>query len=213
MIQVLSPVSESLRACPTCGLIQSVRALEPGEEALCARCDALVCCERNLARGNLASLSAAIAALIIFPLAISLPIMQLERFGHSTEASVWSGSIGLLVEGEIFVGVLVLVCSVILPLVKLGGLVFLCTSERLPSKHRASFYRAIEMSGRWGMLDVLLVAVVVAWVKIGDLVEVTAGPAALAFSVVVVLSLIASARFDPHALWVKDSDSSIDVTS
>ena len=51
------------------------------------------------------------------------------------------------------------------------------------------------------MLDVLLVAVLVAWVKVGDLGEITPGPAAFAFTAVVLLSLLSSALFDPHALW------------
>ena len=191
-----------LRACPTCGLVQRVPALGPEDRARCERCSALVLCGQRLRRGNSGALSAAVAALFLYPLAISLPIMRLERFGHATEASVWSGSVGRLREGELFVGGLVLLCSVLLPLVKLGLLVFLCTSQRFSSRHRAGFYRGLEAAGRWGMLDVLLVAVVVAWVKVGDLVEVTAGPAALAFTVCVVLSLLASARFDPHSLWV-----------
>lgn len=153
------------------------------------------------ARGNAPAFSAAIAALLIYPFAILLPIMRLEQLGHSTEASIWSGSLGLLREGELFVGGIVLLCSVVLPLVKLLGLVVLCTSDRFATRHRARFYRGIEMAGRWGMLDVLLIAVVVAWVKMGDLVEVRPGPAALAFTLCVLLSLIASARFDPHALW------------
>jgi len=194
---------DDLRACPTCGLVQRVRPLVEGERACCPRCEALVSRGGQGATGNLGALTTALAALAIYPVAISLPIMRLERFGHSTEASVWSGSVGLLREGELFVGGLVLLCSIVLPLMKLVGLVALCTSERLSRRHRARFYRAIELSGRWGMLDVLLVAVVVAWVKVGDLVEVTPGPAALAFSLCVVLSLVASARFDPHALWLE----------
>jgi paraquat-inducible protein A len=95
----------------------------------------------------------------------------------------------------------VFVCSVLLPFIKLVVLLWLCSSQRLAARHRASFYHAIEAAGRWGMLDVLLVAVIVAWVKIGDLVEVTAGPGALAFGVMVVLSLMASASFDSHSLW------------
>lgn len=62
-------------------------------------------------------------------------------------------------------------------------------------------WRIVDLSGRWGMLDVLLVAVVVAWVKLGDLVQIEAGPAALAFTTVVILSLVATALFDPHAMW------------
>lgn len=54
------------------------------------------------------------------------------------------------------------------------------------------------------MVDVLLVAVLVAMVKLGDLVEVTPGPGVAAFTAVVLLSLIASALFDPHAIWEDD---------
>ena len=54
------------------------------------------------------------------------------------------------------------------------------------------------------MLDVLLIAVVVAWVKVGDLVEVTPGPATLTFTLVVLFSLLASAWFDPHSIWDED---------
>jgi paraquat-inducible protein A len=63
----------------------------------------------------------------------------------------------------------------------------------------------VEFLGRWGMVDVLLVAVLVAVVKLGDLVTVTPGPGVLAFGSVVVLSLLASAAFDPHALWEPDA--------
>jgi len=190
-----------LRACPTCGLVQEVPALSSEERATCARCDAVVVCGARAAGGNSGALHAALAGLTLYPFAIGLPILRLERFGHLTEASVWSGSVGLLREGEWFVGGVVLLCSVVLPLLKLAGIVFLCLGERLSIRRRAAFYRAVEAAGKWGMLDVLLVAVVVAWVKVGDLVQVAAGPAALSFTVLVVLSLVASARFDPHALW------------
>ncbi len=76
---------------------------------------------------------------------------------------------------------------------------------QLPSSSRGRYtartYRVIEWAGRWGMLDVLLIALLVAWIKIGDLVEVSPGPGALTFTLCVLLSLLASAHFDPHALW------------
>ncbi len=203
-----STSNAALRACPTCGLVQRVPSLSATEQARCTRCDGLVVCGARSAQGNSGALAAALAALLLYPFAVSLPMMRLERFGHATEASIWSGSLGLLREGELFVGGIVLLCSVVLPLLKLSGLVFLCLSERFSAKHRGSFYRAIELAGRWGMLDVLLVAVVVAWVKVGDLVQVSAGPAAAAFTACVLLSLVASARFDPHALWRESKASS-----
>lgn len=165
------------------------------------RCESVVLCGARLSRGNGLALAISLAALILYPLAIGLPIMRLERFGHSTEASVLGGSLGLLEEGEVFVGGLVFLCSVCLPLFKLLALLILCLFDSMAARRRSHFYHAIEFTGRWGMLDVLLVAIVVAWVKIGDLVQVAAGPGAIAFCAMVVLSLTASANFDPHSIW------------
>ena len=74
--------------------------------------------------------------------------------------------------------------------------------------HRALTYQLVELTGRWGMLDVLRVALLVAVLKLGDFVEVSAGPGALAFGTCVVLSLLASASFDPHSLWESEGSQS-----
>lgn len=176
--------------------------MPPGSKASCARCGAALSRPGRRATSNRRAVAAALAALILYPFAISMPIMRLERFGNYKDASIWTGSVGMLEKGELFVGTVVLVCSVIIPLLKLIGLLSITIGRRrLTHRHRAFTYRVIEWTGRWGMLDVLLIAVVVAWIKIGDLVEVSAGPAALAFTVCVLMSLLASAWFDPHALW------------
>ncbi|MEM1451950.1 MAG: paraquat-inducible protein A [Planctomycetota bacterium] len=149
----------------------------------------------------------AAAALALFPPAITLPIMRIEEMGHATDASIWSGSLGLLRDGDVFVGGVVFVCSIVFPLLKLGGLLAITVGRHaLARRARRWSWRVVDLTGRWGMLDVLLVAVVVAWVKVGDLVEITPGPAAFAFTLVVLLSLIATALFDPHALWEESND-------
>jgi uncharacterized paraquat-inducible protein A len=194
-----------LCACPRCGLVQILPEAGSAERAGCARCAAVIWDPgRRVARARWTG-AFALAALVLYPLAISLPIMELERLGHRVEASVWRGSIGMLREGEIWVGGVVLLCSVILPAVKLFGLCALAWGQsHVPRSVRARTWRLIEWTGRWGMLDVLLVAVVVAWVKMGDLVEVRPGPAALAFTTCVFASLVASAIFDPHGLWEEE---------
>ncbi|MEM9801042.1 MAG: paraquat-inducible protein A [Planctomycetota bacterium] len=146
--------------------------------------------------------STAISALILFVPAVTLPIMRIEEMGHASDASVWSGSLGLLRGGDFFVGGVVFLCSIVFPLLKLFGLLAITVGRHwLEHRARRWSWRVVDVTGRWGMLDVLLVAVVVAWVKVGDLVEITPGPAAFAFTLVVLLSLIATAQFDPHALW------------
>lgn len=200
------PGPVGLKACPCCGLVQRVDPLPSGARAVCERCGVTVLSTRRRARSNARAFSAALAALILYPLAISLPIMRLERFGHAQDASIWTGSVGLLSKGELVVGAVVLLCSVVIPLAKLVGLLLITGRPAwLSRRHRARTYRLIELTGRYGMLDVLLIAVVVAWIKIGDLVEVSPGPAALTFTAVVVLSLAASTSFDPHALWEQEA--------
>jgi len=193
--------TRSLKACPCCGLVHEVPALDRTTRAACVRCRSTVADGRRPLGAEL-SLAAALAALVLYPLAVSLPVLRLERFGHRTEASIWTGSLGLFEKGELLVGAVVLTCSLVVPLVKLLALVAIGVRwSRLARSQRARTHRVLEWAGRWGMLDVLLIAVVVAWIKMGDLVEVTPGPGALAFVVCVLLSLVAGAAFDPHDLW------------
>lgn len=194
-----------LEACHCCGLVQRLPRLRIGQRARCGRCGTTLVDPRRRAWSRRHTAAAALAALLLYPVAINLPIMRLERFGQLREASVWSGSVGLLREGEVAVGLVVLLCSIVVPLVKLVGLLAVSgPGFGLSRRHRALTYRVIEWAGRWGMLDVLLIAVVVAWIKMGDVVQVHPGPGALAFTACVLLSLLASASFDPHALWETD---------
>ena len=195
----------TLRACHCCGLVHTLPALERGSRAVCVRCGSTI---RNAGRVRTTGRAAAfaLAALILYPIAMVLPIMQIERLGQSHSASLWTGTIELLSDGQIFVGLIVLVCSIVAPVVKITAMLVLCSGDViLRQHHRAMTYRVVEWIGRWGMLDVLLVAILVAVVKLGDWGQVTAEAGAAAFAGVVVLSLLSSAAFDPHAIWENDS--------
>lgn len=188
-----------LAACPCCGLVLTVPEHGPGERLRCPRCHTRLAGRR---RGATRTAALALGALFLYPVAVSLPIMRVERFGMATEASVWSGGVGLVADGQLLVGGVVLLASVVLPLLKLVGLFLLAgAGSSLRPRLRAWTWHLVEATGRWGMLDVLLVAVLVAVVKLGSLMELTAGPGALAFTACVLLNLAASASFDPHALW------------
>jgi paraquat-inducible protein A len=129
-------------------------------------------------------------------------MLNVEQFGHRNEASILQGVVTLISGGHLVVGVVVLLCSIVLPLGKLVSLLVLSGGGWfMRHEQKAITYHIVEWTGRWGMLDILLVAILVAVLKIGDWVEVTAGPAAFAFTACVVLSLLATASFDPRRLW------------
>jgi len=196
----MRPMERALIACSCCGLILEVPPVPPKSRARCPRCRSAVR-DPHRPPDLTPSLASAIAALILYPFAILTPVMRLERLGHVHESSIWDGAVSLLVHGDWFTGALILFCSVLLPLAKICAILFLNLSSRLAPNHQALTYKLVEHSGRWGMLDVLLVAVLVAALKLGDLVAVEPGPGATVFATFVVMSLIASATFDNHALW------------
>jgi paraquat-inducible protein A len=185
--------------------VQRIPPLAPGEEARCEHCGLRLADGHPLGRGNVRAGHAAWAALVLYPVAVSQPILRLERLGHVQESSAWSGSLGLLSDGHLALGALVFLCSIVLPLAKLVTLLLLLhRPSSLAPRSRARAWRALELSGRFGMLDVLLVAVLVACIELGSWVEVDAGPAALAFAACVGCSLLASTWFDPHLLWAHE---------
>lgn len=190
-----------LRACSACGLVHSVGEIPPRHRAACVRCGGTIRAAGH-PRAPARAAALALAALLLYPAAMGLPIMTLTRLGHDHETTIWEGMVSLIADGQVAVGLIVLFCSVLAPVGKLVAIFALSTGEMLlPQKHRAATYRLVEFLGRWGMLDVILIALLVASVKLGDVVQVHAGPGVAAFAGVVVLSLLASASFDPHAIW------------
>lgn len=188
-----------LASCHCCGLIQSVEGLAEG--AACHRCETRLS-DRTSHRDNQLAAAAAAAALVLYFPAVTLPFLRIERLGQSYEDSLLGGVGTLFREGHLLIGGIVLAFSVVLPLVKLAAILSLSLRrEWLPLRHRGLTYRGVEHLGRWGMLDVLLVAVMIAFVKLGNLVTFGAGPGLVMFATFVVVSVLASVVFDPHALW------------
>jgi paraquat-inducible protein A len=137
--------------------------------------------------------------------AILLPILESERLGHRHEASLLGGTIELMRQGSWFVGIVVLLFSIILPIVKIVMLLELSLLGIFERRHKALTYRIMENAGKWGMMDVMLLAFLVMLIKLGDLATFKIGPAVIAFVGCVAMSMIASLSFDPHSIWEADS--------
>lgn len=144
----------------------------------------------------------ALAALILYPLAISLPVLELRKLGHIREVTVWSGAVNLISDGQVAVGLLVFCCSIIIPFLKLSGILLLSHDRpwrgQAGAQARRHTHTAINWLGRWGMLDVTLAAILVAAIKLGNWADIHAGPGVFVFAAVVTLSLLASALFNPQ---------------
>lgn len=190
-------------ACQTCGLVQRLGPLGPGLAAWCARCASRLARHKPNSLARTAAFS--LAALSLYTPANIYPILQMDLYGAHSESTVWDGCRALFEHGEILVAVIVFLASMLIPFLKLLGLFFLVITAALGSRGRRRgrtwIYRAIDVIGPWAMLDVFLLSVLVALVKLGELATVLPGPGLFAFTAMVVLTILASSSFDPRLIW------------
>ncbi len=192
---------QSVKACHCCGMVHWIPRLAIGQSAACTRCHTTI--ERfgkGIKRSTLTA-AASLAAFFLYWPAILLPIVEIEQLGHRHHSGLLMGTMDLIRHGSWFVGIVVLLFSIVFPLVKIVLLLELSLLGLLHRKHRAVTYRAMESAGRWSMMDVMLLAFLVMLVKLGELASFQVGPAVFAFVGCVVMSMLASLWFDPHAIW------------
>jgi paraquat-inducible protein A len=157
--------------------------------------------QRSIHRSCSRTTAAATAAFVLFWPAILCPILVVEKLGIQRQTSLLEGIFELFCDAHWAMGIIVLVFSVVLPLTKLVLLMELSHFRLFDRKFQARTLRLTEHLGRWSMLDVLLLSLLVMLVKLGDLVQFQFGPAIVAFVLCVVMSLTASFCFDPYAIW------------
>jgi paraquat-inducible protein A len=194
----------SVVSCDTCGLVQAMDRLPPGAAAECSRCGSFIAASSSRRRLEVVA-ALSLAALVLYVPANTYPILKMYLHGSYSESTVWDGVVTLMTHNEWAVAVIVFLASMVIPLVKLAGLFALVVTARMGwSRHlreRTWLYKFIDAVGPWAMLDVFLLAVLVALVKLSGWAKVVPGPGLLAFSAMVVLTMLASAAFDPKLIW------------
>ena len=203
MTTVTRIASERIAACRMCGLIQSVDRPPAGATMACCRCESSFPKRRNGAPARTAALT--MAALILYVPANIFPVLRMSFYGAYSESTVWDGCVSLFRNGQWPVAAVVFLASIVIPLIKLLSLLYLSISTGLRStraqRQRARLQHGVAVIGPWAMLDVFIVAILVALVKLGQLATVLPGPGLLAFCAVVVLTILASSSLDPQSLW------------
>ena len=194
---------ETTISCNTCGLVQHTQELEPGTVAECSRCGSIISEYKASSLGRTAALS--LAALVLYVPANVYPILRMNYHGAHSESTVWDGCVTLFQNDQRLVAVIVFLASILIPILKLLGLFYLVVTTKFKSarwrQERTRIYKFIELIGPWAMLDVFLLAVLVALVKLQQLATILPGPGILAFTAMVVLTILASASFDPKLIW------------
>jgi paraquat-inducible protein A len=146
-----------------------------------------------------------IAAALCYVPANVLPIMKITSLGRAQADTILSGVIYLLLHGMWPLALVVFTASVFVPLLKLAILLGLLISVHSGSRwrpvDRTRLYRITEAIGRWSMVDIFVVTILVALVRLGNLATVEAQTGAVFFGAVVVLTMLAAESFDPRLIW------------
>ncbi len=180
----------------------TVRALQVAYPR-CPRCYAHLYQRKPHSLGLTAALL--LCAAILYIPANLLPVMYTRTIFDEEQDTIMSGVLVLLHSGSWPIAILVFVASIVVPLLKILSLaVVLFSAWRRSPRFRSQqseLFRMVEYIGRWSMLDVYAISMLVALVQIRSLAFVAVGWGALAFGAVVVLTMFAARTFDERLLW------------
>ncbi len=197
----VTAASLGLLNCHVCG--QLARAAAHSHEACCPRCGAPLHLRKpdSIAR----AWALLIAAMILYIPANLLPMMYTSSLFGSEADTIMSGVVYFWTSGSWYLALIIFFASILVPLLKMAALLLLLVSVQMRSRwqpgQRARLYRLVEVVGRWSMLDVYVVAMIVSLVQLQALATILPGPGAMAFGAVVVLTIFAAMAFDPRLIW------------
>ena len=199
------PPAQRLVSCTSCGLV-CASELDLPQEALLGRCPR---CQANVRRRKPQSLARCmalvLAAVVLYLPANLYPVMTIIKLNRGSDHTILNGVRELYDSGALPLALLVFFASVTVPVLKVLGLASMCwCTWRGSSKllvDRARLFRVIDFIGRWSMIDVFMVSILVAVVHFSSLGNVTADAGAFAFASVVVLTIAAANCFDPRVMW------------
>ena len=192
-----------LIACHECDLLHRLRPLRPGAAAKCTRCGAVLYQERENSLDRTLALTA--TGLVLFVLANVFPFMSFELEGRIQHNTLISGVTGLYDSGLWELAVLVFILSILAPLLKILGMLYVLVPMKLGWRiwKLAQAFRILDILHPWGMTEVYMLGVFVAFVKLSDLATVEPGVAAFSFAALMVVSAAATASLDPRIIWDK----------
>ena len=199
----MTAAAASLLSCHSCNLLSKMSSSHGHAHALCPRCGAPL--HQRKTNSLTRTWALVIAAFIFYIPANVLPITVVTSLGKTQADTIMSGVIYFVATGMWPIALVIFVASVAVPLIKLFVLTFLLISVQRKSRwrpeDRTRLYRIAEAVGRWSMVDIFVVTILVALVKLGGLATIDAGPAAGYFAAVVVTTIFAAMSFDPRLIW------------
>ena len=193
----ITAVSQRLASCHLCLKLAGV------EHHSCPRCGAALHQRKNNSIER--TLALLFTACVLYIPANLMPIMITDQLGQPTPSTIIGGVVLLIDMGSVSIAAVIFFASVMIPVSKLAMMFYLCWSVRNGPpetvRQRTVLYRLTEFIGKWSMIDVFVVAILVALINLTNLLVIHPGAAAMAFAGVVMVSMLAAESFDPRLMW------------
>ncbi len=193
------------------GLVQGIRlcqcctAILPAQQSECPRCHTKGHARRHHSLQY--TMALLITSVILYIPANVLPIMVTQALGSHINSNILEGIILLWSSGSYPVALVIFIASIMVPLLKMLAISWLCWDAKSQSSHDSEtmhfIYEMVEFVGRWSMIDVFVIAVLSALVRMGQLMSIYPATGAVLFALVVILTMFASMTFDPRLTWDK----------
>ena len=197
MMHYETDISLNKKLCLNC------EYLNDSEDSICKQCDRKIYTRKPYSLTL--TLNYLIATFLFLIPANLLPTMIITSMGIDEGSTIMEGVSYFLKHGEASIGIIIFLASIVVPIYKITVLLFLLTVVRFKLHNLAVFgvklYRTIRFIGKWSLLDIFVVAIMIGMVQFQTLATVKAGGAAFAFSLVVVLTMLATESFDPRLMF------------
>jgi paraquat-inducible protein A len=200
-MQSAIPHHHDLVACPECDLLQRLPPDRGRGRVRCRRCG---CVLHHQGRDPIAlPLALGITAMILFILSNAFPLLQFGLQGHQDATYLLAGIRELFAQGMPLLASVVLFTTVLAPALQIGLLIYLylplALGQRPPGFVTA--LRVVQAVLPWSMLEIFLLGVLVAGVKLAEQATIVPGPAAWALGLLVIVLAGAATQVHPHRLW------------
>jgi paraquat-inducible protein A len=191
---------ESTLTCRLCGQQHAAVHLEPGQKAHCTRCDTVLAKGRRFGRD--AALAFSVAGLVVAIPACLLPFITAGKFGNERVSLLFTGVGSLWDDGMRAIATLVLLCGGLMPIGLLLAIAIILAPEKLRRMAGSArlYARIAVFLERWAIPEVQVLAVLVALLKLGSIVNVRLGPGFWCYCVMSLLLLFSAQSFDFEAL-------------
>ena len=188
-------------ACAHCDLIQKLPAMQVGEIARCIRCNNVLYRKQKNSLNR--ALAFAITGLILFVISNLFPLLSLKAMGLTQEGTLLSTSISLFQAERPFLSLIILLTTIIFPLTTLLGTIYVLMQVKTNriNRYTAPLFRFLRSTDAWGMLEIFMLAILVAVVKLGDLADVIFGISLYAFCLLILSLSFLSYSLNPHDVW------------